>query len=399
MILNLLNKIYWCIGLALLLLIGLIEINTKENLYIFITVAFIFITFGIIITISREQKTSFYTSKNLAFINLTYSVLIILLLKFLSNIIDDDLFVFSKMDALLYHTSAIKISNMGFIDGISYILKDWGVDDLGAFLFISTIYRIYPSLILLALSYCLIGTLSSLMIFSIGKNLMPRRYAFLCSLTFSISSFVLLFQAQCLKETIMLCIIILSFYLYYQYLKSRKILTLAGAFLIGATVLLFRTPVALILILSLGISAATIYLKGIYIIIFGTIFTLIIFSTSLFSYTYQRYLRSGNVELIIERKNSLAYGGGLINQITDPIAAFVGPFPGVISRTEINKSSLTAPGLFYRVLLAPFFIFGLIYAIKNKANKIYPLLLFFTINALGVAISVKVLEMRITLPH
>lgn len=151
--------------------------------------------------------------------------------------------------------------------------------------------------------------------------------------------------------------------------------------------------------LSFGITLVLMYSKGIFLPIIGVIAALIVYSSSfLISYTYDRYLRGGDVNLIAERKMELAGDGGFVNQMADPLAAMIGPFPSLVAK-DINRTPLLLSGLLYRLLLAFPFLLGVFYVFKYKYTKLYPLVFFFLINAIGVAISVKGLEVRLSFPH
>lgn len=132
--------------------------------------------------------------------------------------------------------------------------------------------------------------------------------------------------------------------------------------------------------------------------ILGVLLSIAIYSSSLFALTYERYLRGGDTDAIIERKMEMAAGGGIVNQAADPLAAFAGPFPSIMMKTT-KGTSFYASGLLFRVLLAAPFFIGVYYAFRHKYKRLYPLIFFFLANALGVAISVKGLEYRLSHPH
>jgi len=400
MLLNYINKAFIIIGLIIFTLF--IPSNSVDNS--FTTIHFVsfvvFILFSITIYQSSKRKSSFYNSSNLAVIVFFVSVLNVLIFQLLSYYIDGDTFVFSKADAMLYHSVSLNISKMGVTDAFYYLtnILDYGVDDWGSFLWISSMYRIAPYQQFLSFSYIILGCASSLMLFDLGRNYMPKKYAFLSALTFSLSSFTTLFYSICLKETIMIFFIIASFNNFAKYERFRKLKYLLFSLGFTLSLLLFRTPTALLLFLSFSLTLVLIHLKGTQALILSIILTLIICSTPLFSYTYQRYLRGGDTEAIIERKNELAGGGGIVNQLADPVAALMGPFPS-IKINSIKPTPLYAPGLIFRFLLSIPFYIGAIYIFLDRKIKMYPLVIFFISNAIGVAVSVKGLETRLSIPH
>ncbi|MGL5894529.1 MAG: hypothetical protein ACRCZM_07945, partial [Bacteroidales bacterium] len=314
--------------------------------------------------------------------------------------IDGDTFVFSKADAILYHDVSLYISRLRTSDVINYltITLNFGLDDLGSFLWISLMYRIVPSQQFLSFSYIILGCISAVMLFDLGRNYMPKKFTFLSALSFSIASFTTLFHSICLKETIMILLIIASFNNFAKYERTRKLKYLVNTLGLTLSLLFFRTPTALLLFLSFSLTLVLIYLKGAQAIVLSLILTLIICSTSLFSYTYQRYLRGGDTEAIMARKNELAGGGGIVNQLADPVAALMGPFPS-IKINSVKPTPLYAPGLIFRFLLSIPFYIGVLYIIRDRKINMYPLVIFFIANAIGVAVSVKGLETRLSIPH
>ena len=399
MLLKSINRSYLFIGFFLFVLFSASLIQNMDFMMIHAVSFFSFLIYGIVMYKTSVQANSFFKKRNLVIIVFFVSILEVILFQLLSYYIDGDTFVFSKRDAMLYYTVGLKMSQMSIVDGFHYMVElGWQSDDWGAFLWISSIFRIVPSLQFLGFIYCIVGTLSSLMLFDIARNLMPRRYAFMAALSFSVSSFMLVHNSQCLKEIIMIFCIIAVFECFITYIRKKENKYLFLAILCSLLVFLFRVPTALLLILSLGLTWVLLKMKGTAAIFLIVVFTIAICSTSLFSFTYSRYLRNGDTSLIIERKNELAGGGGVINQMTDPLAAFAGPFPSVKIKT-IKPTPLYTAGLLYRFLLsAPFFL-GVFYIIKERYIKMYPFALFFLINALGVAISVKGLEVRLSMPQ
>lgn len=359
-----------------------------------------FILYGIVIYNITLQHNQFFRKRNLVIIVFAISILEVILFQLLSYYIDGDTFVFSKADAMRYYNDGMRMSQMSLINSYHYItdIQGYGTDDLGAFLWISTMFRIVPSQQFLNMSYCIIGTVSALMLFDIGRNFMPRRYAFMAALCFSSASFIITHSAQCLKETIMACIIIIPFNLFITYIRKRNNKYLWLTILSSMLIFLFRVPTALLLLFSFGLTWALLHLTSKTAILLSGVFIIGISFTPVFSYSYDRYLKGGNTEAIIERKNELAGNGGIVNQLADPVAAMVGPFPSVRIKT-IKPTILYASGLLYRFLLSVPFFLGAYFIFKKRYIEMYPFVIFFVINAIGVSISVKGLETRLSIPH
>lgn len=398
MCLKYINKAYWYIGFVLYSIFSFKNIESRNSFFLYIVSLIVFILFGIVVSETCKRKINFFTKQNLIFTVFICSILEVILYQTLSLCIDGDTFVFSKVDALVYFNESMKMSKMGVKEGFDYISQTYNFDDLGAFAWISTIFRLVPSKFLLAFSYCVIGSLSAAMLFDIGRCLMPRRYAYMAALTFSIASFITVFHALCLKETIFLFLVIASFHSFFLFLRCKRVWYVTLTILYIASTLLFRVPVALLLTFSFGLTLVFIYSKGLLVTMLSILLVLFIYSSSFFTMTYNRYLAEGDVNRIIERKNELAGGGGIINQLADPLAALIGPFPSVAVK-EIKRTPLNASGLLYRLLLAIPFVIGTYYIFRYKYKKMYPFVFFFLINVIGVAISVKGLEVRLSIPH
>lgn len=400
MLLLSINRIYLYIGVLLFTVFTTLIVTSVNFVWMHIASFLNFAIYGITIYKSALMGKSFFVKRNLALIVLFISVIQVILWGIISYTIDGDIFLFSKKDGWIYYTAGMKMASMSFLDGFHYLtdVLGYGMDDWGAFIGISTVFRIIPSLAFLYFCYCIIGMITALLVFDIGRNVMPRRYAFIAALSFSLASFITVFRAVCLKETMMIAIIIASFDCFLTYIRLKEWRYLWLTLFFSLLILFFRIPTSLFLISSFGITYVFLNMKGPMAIVFTAIFSIALCSTSLFAYTFDKYLRGGNTELIIERKNELAGEGGIINQLADPIAALAGPFPSIKIKS-VAKTPLYASGLLYRLLLsAPFFL-GVYFIYKERNIKMYPFVIFFLINAIGVAISVKGLELRLSMSH
>lgn len=400
MILSAISRAYCWIGFILCAIFIATAIYDLQFFNYFMVIVASFLLFGIIITKVNSQRKKFYTHRNLILIVFFVLILETLLYKLLSFYITGNTFVFASGDGMLYYTTSIKLAKMSFQEGIEYLSQHlrFDFDDWGTFLWFTFVFRWVASNEFLSLIHCILGVLISVMLFNIGRCFMPRRYAFIAALSFSTASFMIQSYATCVKQTMMTFLIIAAFNYFFVYIRTKKKVSLIVSFLLVILVLFFRTPTALLLFFSFGLTLVLLYLKGPLAITIGILLSFAICSTSFFAATYDRYLQGGDTEAIIERKNELSVGTGFVSQWVDPVAAFAGPFPSVNIKS-IRATPLYASGLLFRFLLsAPFFI-GAYYIVKTRYIKMYPFILFFLMNALGVAISVKGLEARLSIPH
>lgn len=357
-----------------------------------------FLVFAIAVTVSCKKRKRFFTGQNLFFTVLTCLVIEATFFQLASWFIDRDFFVFSKADSMEYYLGALKMSKMGMADSFRYLFLNFGFDDWGAFLWVTAVFRIVPSILFLDFLCCIMGAFSALMMFNIGRSLMPKRYAYMAALTFSIASFAACHSVGVSKEDVTSFLILAAFYFFYIYLRRKNKIHLVFSLLFSLSILIFRVPVSLLLLFSLGLTLVLMYSKGPFVMILGVLLAVVIYSSSLFALTYEGYLASGNVDALIERKVEMAGGGGIVNQVADPLAAFVGPFPSIMMKV-VKHTPFFASGLLFRILLAAPSFVGVYFAFRHKYKRLYPLIFFFLANALGVAISVKGLEYRLSHPH
>lgn len=399
MLLRRLLSSYWYIGLFLYSLIAVIGTRDDESLLFLATALVPFVLYGISAKKAIEWDDDMLTPTNLFVLSLLGSLLVVFWNHQLSLYIDGDQFLFSKTDALVYIDLANKLADNN-IENWLQILKEtgYGIDDWGAFLYMGAIFTIAKSQTLFAIANCIIGSFSALNLFYIGRSIMCRRYAFITALSFSLASYILIWQGVFLKETMLIFIIIGAFRCYYSYINTHQVCYIVLAYIISILIFMFRTPVALLAIMSFSFSLVLRYVNKTLLPVVFILMFVILTTSSTFLYSYDRYMAGGDVERIVDRKNSLAMGGGFVNQITDPLAAFIGPFPSVV-KGKNNLSILNSSGLIFRLLIVFPFILGAYYIVRYRQQNLYPLIFFFVVNAIGVAVCVKGLEVRLSVPH
>jgi hypothetical protein len=400
MLLKQLNKAYWYIGFVIYVLFSFFTIRSRVYLSLYLSSLIPFLLFGIVLWQTTKQQKPFFTASHLFATVLIYSLAEVLLFHQLSLYIDGDTFLFSKIDAIEYYTNSMKMMEMSFVESFRHLsLQGYNFDDWGAFFGFSTLLSILPEKWFVHVAFCVIGACSAVLLFQTARNLMPRRYAYLSALAFAISSYTVTFHALFLKETLMVFLVITAFYFFYTYLRTKKALHFCLSFLFAGLLMFYRVPVSLLLLFSFTFFLFWKYRKNLIVQLFFIVSIAGAFGSFYIQYTYNRYLQGGDINVIAERKNTLAKGGGIVNQLADPLGALIGPFPSIVAKEEITPISLNASGLLYRLLLVLPFAYGVFYVVKYKQTKLYPLLLFFLLSAIGVAIAVKGLEIRLTFPQ
>jgi hypothetical protein len=329
-----------------------------------------------------------------------YNAIFILFYNSLSYIYRGNFFLFSEADAVFYQTEVLKLMHMPFGQAIDYYLSYMPFDDLGMILILYPLYHIVESNLILNIFYLFIGTITSLSLYSLSKNFMSKKYAFVASLSYSISSFVIFFHSSGLKESFLVMLIILSFDFYYKFFKSKNILYFIVSILFMGTILLFRPAIFGMIIVSIGFgsffgqkSGLSMKLLSLMIIIF-----LIIISDDIIK-VIERYSTGGFDMLIYARESEGMIIGSLpFTYSVNILSQLIGPLPTLVSQEKIMLT-IMAPSLIFRVLLSfPFWI-GIWFIYKTRASILYPLLIFVLMEMGSLALILEGLEFRKALPH
>lgn len=384
------------------LLLFLIYTSAIEDDFIPIHVFNIFslVIFYFTINSQLSEPESVLTRNRLGFIVFFYSLFFVSAFNLISNIYNQNFFVFSEADALTYHYQSLIMASKSFTYGIRYWLGYYSTEDLGAVLIISTLYRIIESNLFLNFFYILLGVITAFGIFSISKNLMSVKYAFLCALTYSISSFVLWFHASGLKESFMVMLVVFFFDQYYKYINKPGIrrLVYAGVFL--TPLMLFRPAV---LFLCLGAVLISFFLRRkLNLSSFVAILLLlsaIVFSSSYIKHTSERFVPGGVKQMIRNKTASTMVKGSLrFRYSVNIMAAAIGPLPTLLPNKK-TMLSFYSVGLIYRVFISLTLWFGIYYAYKKRVTDVYPLILFALMEMASLVFILEGLELRKSLPH
>ena len=395
---NFSTKIYLIVSLCLYIV--LISKNSEEYFLINTVNIFSVISFYGILYINAHMKLKNYTRNYLNIEVFIYSLIFISSYNFISYFYSGDFFVFSKADALFYHNQTIQMINMEFGEAIEHYLSYMGTDDLGMILVLFPLYHIAESNIILNILYLFVGIVTSISIFSISQKIMSKKYAFLSTLSYSLSSFVLYFHSIGLKESFMVMLVVLSFDFYYKFIKTKNILYILLVLLFIGTILLFRPAVSVIIIASIGIGSLLGKKSGIAIKLVSLL--ILIFLISIgdnIIKIIEHYSRGGFDMLIYSREaEGMIIGSIPFTYTVNILSQLIGPLPTLVSSEKIMLT-LIAPSLIYRVFLSFPFWMGAWYIYKTKIYIIYPLLLFVLMEMSSLALILEGLEFRKSLPH
>lgn len=401
MLLEKISKYYWFLGSILLIGMFPYALSVENMIYIYWFNVFAFLLFGLVLQVTMHQKESYYNVFTLFTLVFVVSLVEMLGMKLVSFAIDEDYMVFSKADSMVYLKTSTRMADMSWSDAIKYIGRwtNYGIDDMGGSIYMSTIFRISKSLFFLGFAHVLIGSIMSLYLYIIGNFFMSRKYSFLASLTLSIASFTVCMESVVLKEPMFTLLVVASSYYLLLYIKEKKLSSLVFGIILSSLILFFRTPSAFIFWLAFGMAWVLKFSQSLVLrILLFLLLAIVLLSTNKYEQIYERYLRGGDINVMIERKKELAGEGGVVNHAVDPLSAFFGPFPGVVSN-RIKHTPLYAIGLLYRILLAVPFMLACLLIFRKKKTEMYSLVFLFLINAIGIALAVKGAELRLSVPN
>ena len=399
-----LYKLHTNIFLVGLLTIGFIAAMVLEKVLCLMTFAplLAFITqVGLLIYFSRDTDTGIeYSEKTLFSVVFSYTLLLGIVFILLSIYYDDDTFVFNKADAMFYYKESMKVNDLGLLGVLKYITGKYKFDDWGALVFDSLMLYIIPSKLFVNFIYTILGSISSVYIYRIGRNFMPNTYAFLAALAYSTSSYVVYLNSSFLKESLFTFLVISVMYYQYNaiYKKSNKSLFGVGLFIV--LIFFFRPAVAAFLVGSIFVYYG-ITMKRNAISFFLYIAALGVVAVSMKSIIeiFNKNTAGGNVDTMIGETNNSAYSGGF-NYFVSMFGAFFGPFPTLFSKvTGPSYLEFLAAGLVYKLFLVFPFWYGVYLVFRNKVIEMFPLALFVIIELLLTGMVMASLELRKVILH
>ncbi len=372
---------------------------SSEYISLYVVHIITFITYGSILYFISKKGKGFYSKNNLTVLVLLYSLVLVISYNITSYIYNNNLFVFSEADAVTYYYHSLNMASKSISDSIYYYLSYYRVDDLGAVLVSSTLYRIIESKLILNFFYIIVGLITAIGIYRISTHFMSLKYAFICAVSYSLSSFVLWFHASGLKESFMCMLIVLFFDRYYLYLQNKNILHIVYGSLFLAALLLFRPPLTFFALGAIAMGMVLQKRKGLsgaFIIILA--FVAFVGLYPVFQSTYDRFLMGGDINRLLMAKQSMIIVSTRFTYATNFLAQLIGPLPTISPDTK-ELLSFFSPGLIYKVLLSVFFWFGVFYVFKIKKDILYPLIFFAFFEMISLLLILEGLELRKSLPH
>ena len=397
-----LYKLHINIFIVGFLTIGFIAAMVMEKVLCLMTFAPLvaFITqVGLMLYFSRDTDTE-YSDKTLFSVVFSYTFLLGVFFMLLSIYYDDDTFVFNKADAMFYYSEAIKVNDLGLMGVLEYITGKYKFDDWGALVFDSVMLYIIPSKLFVNFVYTILGAISSVYIYRIGRNFMPSSYAFLAALAYSTSSYVVFLNCSFLKESLFSFLVISVMYHQYNAIYKNSMKSLIGVGLFIVLIFFFRPAVAAFLACSI-FAYYGITLKNNAISLFLYIAALGVIAVSMNSIIeiFNKNTAGGDVDTMIGETNNSSYSGGF-NYFVSMFGAFTGPFPTIFSKvTGPTYLEFLSAGLVYKLFLIFPFWYGVYLVFRKKVIEMFPLTLFVIIELLLTGMVMASLELRKVILH
>lgn len=302
-------------------------------------------------------------------------------------------------DAYNYLYYASKMADMGWVERLNYIADRYKYDDWGAFYFMSIVFTFINDKLALNFVYILLIVATGLKIYKTGIFMMSKKYAFLCALTYSLSSYSIFFGASCLKECVFIYLVVSAYYSYYRFSFEHRLFHLYVMLAWLICILFFRP----IVVAFIGIGAITPYIfeakhngkirLGIFVLI--PIFIYLLYND--LSSSVAGYTLGGNIDEVVDSREAYNNNASL-TYAASYAGALIGPFPTF----RADKNVLTCfygYGLLFRLLLNPFFWMALVFSVIKKVKTVSPLLVSAVLEMISLASIQQGLELRKGLPH
>lgn len=372
-----------------------------DNGIIYLLNFFQLLSFWSLLEYTRNRNEEFFHTRNLVSIVLLYTLFFCISLNLISHAYRGNFLVFSELDAVLYDYYGRRMASMTLAEGINEFLNYYSFDDLGMVMVTSSIYRFIDSNLALNVFYILLSILSARHLFKICKYFMTHKYAYLCSLTFSCSSFMVWFNSSGLKESIMIYLLIFLFQKYYAYRSVKNIFFLFQMTLAILAIGFFRPVISVFFIASVALSYLLENRNNIKggVVMVGFLMGLVVLSSFIVT-VLDRYTLGGDIVylLAVREAQGMVIGGVTFTYAVNILSQFFGPLATFIPLNNI-KLAFYAPGLLFRMLLSLPFWFGAYIVLKRLNSALLSMVFFSLIEMLSLLLILEGLELRKALLH
>ncbi len=343
-----------------------------------------------------------WNETNLFGVLFIYSILSVTILNSMYYNHHGDFMSYNAMDEDTYNYFALMVQGKSLRETLAFFLQYFGSDDLGAMLYVSTLYRIIESTLFVNFVNIILGAWSAVFLFRIGQQLMDKKYAFMAALSYFSTSFIMTFESIGLKETVFVFIVILTFYHFLRYLQTKQFWSLLWVAFFGFLIMFFRPAVLAMIIVSFGMS---IFLgrqsknplsKFLLVILFFGAFMYILPYLDRMLNFFSSFGKSVAIRSKDFQKVEASEQLGIYAAI---LSSLIGPLPNLIARIGKEQNNLYASGLLFKVFISIPFWLGTWHILRKKMSKYYPFV-FMSLMGLGVLIYImEAYELRYHLTY
>jgi len=379
------------------------NIDNIDNMRIIIAVYnLIFaISFYLLISSVIQKSNSFFTKKNLIIYGFSYILGFFLIINFTYYFDHGSFMEYTSADSNYYDKMARTMQGMDFFDSISWFINSafkGDTEDLGGVLIPSIAYKFYTSTFSYNVFNLIAGIFIGINIYSISKNFMRNKAAFLAALTYIISSFSIYFYTTGLKETFFILIVVSSYNYFYKFLSSRSKADLIIMVLFLLSILFYRPAVLYMIIISmlLAMKLIDISVKNFVYLLVGGLAFLILFQAPI-SMVVERYY--GSSEHVAETHGQAGFQASYFNYVVGFVSAVIGPFPSFVPFYEKEAVVIYSTGLVFRLVMSGVFIYSIFIIIIKRVKILAPILLFVLLEMFALSLILESFELRLNLPH
>lgn len=355
----------------------------------------------LLIWFSREESSHF-SEEELFFTVLIYTSILGGLLIVLSYFYyGGEQFLFEDPDAVLYYKEGLRTIDLGCLENANRIVTKFTFDDWCALLFSNFLLSLIPSFFFMNVLYFFIGAFTSVLLFKIGKSIMPESYAFLAALAYGSSSYLVMFHCTYLKETYFVLFVVSAIYYFNEMIKNERQGDIFGVFVFSFLIVFLRPPVVAFLIMSFtAYYAVTKRGRAVSVFLYGVIVIGLVVSMAFLQNQMDHYTEGGDTDELLAENGSKNYSGGF-NYFVAWFTTFAGPFPTLFPLASLGPRNMNfyGAGLLYKLFTIIPLWTGVFYAVKQFKVQMIPMVVFTLIEMAATGYIMASFELRKVLLH
>ena len=363
-----------------LLALGFLAVLASSRAFCAVTplTLFAFVTQVALLIRYTDEERNTYSEQELFLVVFFYGLLLAGLIISCSHFFYGDEFLWEDPDGVFYYEEGMKSRHLGVLANMHRIVTRYGFDDWGALLLSALAMYVVPSSFFMNFLHVLTGAVSALLLFRIGKRMMPRSYAFMAALGYSTSSYLIMFHCTYLKESFFTFFVICAMYFFYESIADRRRSALVWV-MVFLVVIAFYRPALVVLLLAgfVGYYAVTQRGSALSLFLYVVIAVALVASMAFMQSQMDHYTEGGNSDELLAENGSANYSGGF-NYFVGWFASLFGPFPSLFPNTSqgVRTMNMYGAGLTYKLFLAVPLWTGVYYAVKRFNVMLIPLLGF-----------------------